>query len=72
MDLYTYRFTDLLKFNSPILEMWLTPEELGRFAVLVAGDMATSQPNMIGMGVCVAFYDVEGTVVSMVPLDTVH
>jgi hypothetical protein len=72
MELFSYKFTDLLGFSSPSMEMWLAPAELLEFVSTVAQEMLAAQPGLVDKGICVAVYNSGGTAVSMVPLGTVH
>lgn len=72
MERFSYKFTDLLDFSSPSMEMWLAPTELLDFADIVAQDMLAANPDLLGKGICVAIYNSGGCPVSMVPLGTVH
>jgi hypothetical protein len=72
MERFSYKFTDLLDFNSPSMEMWLAPFELFEFASIVAREMLAANPDLVDKGICVAIYNSGGTPVSMVPVGTVH
>jgi hypothetical protein len=72
MELFSYKFTDLLDFSSPSMEMLLAPAEITEFASTLAQRMLAAQPDLVDKGICVAVYDSGGTPVSMVPLGTVH
>jgi hypothetical protein len=72
MERFSYKFTDLLDFSSPSMEMWLAPAELLEFASTVAKEMLVAQPGLVDKGICVAVYHSGGTPVSVVPLGTVH
>jgi hypothetical protein len=72
MELFSYKFTDLLDFSSPSMEMLLAPAETTEFASTLAQQMLAAQPDLVDKGICIAVYDSGGTAVSMVPLGTVH
>jgi hypothetical protein len=72
MELYSYKFTDLFAFNSPSMSMWLAPSEVVEFATIIAQDMFYAHPDISGSGMCVAVSNLEGALVSVVPVGTAH
>jgi hypothetical protein len=50
MERFSYKFTDLLDFSSPSMEMWLAPAELLEFASTVAQEMLVAQPGLVDKG----------------------
>ena len=57
MELFSYKFTDLLDFSSPSMEMLLAPAEILEFASTLAQQMLAAQPDLVDKGICVAVYD---------------
>jgi hypothetical protein len=70
MEPFTYKFTDLLNFSSPSMDLLPAPAEILEFASTLAQQMLAAQPDLVDKGICVAVYDSGGTAVSMVPLGT--
>jgi hypothetical protein len=69
---FTYNFTDLTTFESPCAEVWIEWADLQPFASRVAREMLDASPDLTNKGMCVGIYDQEGTVISYVPLGTLH
>ena len=72
MQLFSYNFTDLTTFDSPIKEIWLDEEDLSDFGKRTARDILQAVPTLLNKGVCVGIYDEAGDPISYVPLDSLH
>jgi hypothetical protein len=72
MQMFSYNFTDLTSFESPIQEVWLEDNELPAFGESTARAMLKKVPTLHLKGLCVGIYDQAGDPVSFVPLDTMQ
>jgi hypothetical protein len=72
MQLFTVNLTDLMEFDSPAWEQWLSTADLPIVGPLLAREIAEAIPVLAHRGMCIAIYDASGVAVSLIPLDAVQ
>jgi hypothetical protein len=70
MQLFSYNFTDLTSFDSPLKKIWLEEEaSLREFGTRTAREVLAAMPDLQNKGLCIGLYDEAGEPISFVPLD---